>query len=188
MIIFETLNLTFSQSPLLSLNSDQFSRLITGKSKIPYSDSTILKGYQLQSVSGKSGYNLLRSDIPNCFPAVRTIRRSLSSFAIFPGAQKHVIELLSNKLSNYPLYNRKIVLSFDEFSISPKIEYSQQHRIFVGLPTLKPVYANAQVKNCLIFIAQCLTLPIRVPVSVDFTTSSTSPGILEIILNYYLLI
>ena len=127
-------------------------------------------------MSGTSGYNRLRSIVPKTFPSTRVIRRALLSFYIVPGVINSIIELFSNKLLKYPLYNQKIILSFDQFSVSDKVEYSQQHKISVGLPTLEPSYANAEVQNCLIIIAQCLTLPIRIPVSVDFTTSSTKPG------------
>ena len=174
--IRESLVTAFPNSPLLTLPSDQFSRIITGNSTIPFSQNSIIQGLNLQSVSGTTGYNLLRSIVPKTFPSTRVIRRALSSFYILPGVINSIIELCSNKLLQYPLYNQKIILSFDEFSVSAKVEYSPQHKIFVGLPTLEPSYANAQVQNCLIIVAQRLTLPIRIPVSVDFTASSTKPG------------
>ena len=80
--------------------------------------------------------------------------------------------------------HHKIILSFDEFSISPKVEYSPQHHCVIGFPTFQPYLLNSQVQNCLIVVAQSLTLPIRIPVSVDFTASSTKAGTLnKIILN-----
>ena len=75
---------------------------------------------------------------------------------------------------------RKVVLCFDEFSISPKVEYSVQHKSFIGFPTLTPIQSEGPAQNCLIFIAQCLLLPIRVPVSVDFTSSSTKANKLNV--------
>ena len=72
--IRESIETTYPQSPLLSLNSDQFSRLITGNSKIPFTQNTILQSYKLQSSSGTSGYNLLRSELPYCFPSPSSIR------------------------------------------------------------------------------------------------------------------
>ena len=87
-----------------------------------------------------------------------------------------MIEVFSSRLSKYPSVHHKIILSFDEFSIAPKVEYSAQHHCFIGVPTLQPEFSNAVVQNCLIFIAQCLTLPIRIPVSVDFTAHTTKPG------------
>ena len=174
--IRESILKSFPNAPILSLPQDQFSRLIQGSSNLSFSESSILQGLKIQSASGTTGYNVLRTIIPNTFPSPRTIRRATSSFYICPGVINSVIELFSNKLLKYPQYNQKIVLSFDEFSISPKVEYSSQHQMIVGLTTLDPGYANSQVQNCLIIVAQCLTLPIRIPVSVDFTASSTKPG------------
>ena len=75
-----------------------------------------------------------------------------------------------------PSYNQKIVLSFDELSVAHKIEFSPQHNLFIGLSTLQTKIVDSPVQNCLIILAQCLTLPIRVLVSVDFTATSTKPN------------
>lgn len=176
--IRETIQRAYPKSPLLALNKNRFSRLVTGKFRTPFDQESIIKGFKMQCVSGNRGYKLLRSEIPDVFPSKSTICKSLSSFYILPGPIKMVIYMFSNKLAALPSYNKKIVLCFDEFSISPKVEFSKQHNSYIGFPTLKPQYADSTVQNCLIIIAQCLTLPIRVPVSVDFTTSVTKAGIL----------
>ena len=176
--VHEILVKSFPNSPLLKLNFDQFYRLVTGNSRIPYSRESILQGYKIQATSGTAGYNVLRSEVPKCFPSPSIIRNSLSNFSISPGPFQNVIELLCNKLRNLPKYNQKIILSFDECSIASKVEFSSQHNEFIGLPTLEPEIENAPTKNCLIIIATCLTLPIRIPVNVDFTASSTKPGII----------
>lgn len=75
--IREVILAEFPNSPLLTLNSDQFFRIITGNSRIPYSQESILQGLQLQTASGTTGYNLLRSEIPNCFPSTSSIRESI---------------------------------------------------------------------------------------------------------------
>ena len=172
----ETLIKAFPNSPLLELNTDQFSRIITGNSRTPLSRATILQGLQLKSVTGTTGYNLLRSEIPKIFPSTSIIRNSFSSFFISPGPISSIIKLFCEKLIELPSYYQKIVSSFDEFSVAHKIEFSAQHNLFIGLPTLQPKIIDSPVQNCLIILAQCLTLPIRVPVSVDFTASSTKPG------------
>ena len=125
--IRETIQTAFPNAPILTLPEDQFSRLIKGDSTTPFSQSTIIQGLKLKSTSGTSGYNVLRSIFPKTFPSTRTIRRATSNFYICPGVINSIIELFSNKLLKYPSFNRKIVLSFDEFSVSPKVEYSPQH-------------------------------------------------------------
>ena len=98
-----------------------------------------------------------------------------------------VIDIFANKLLQLPDYNRRVILCFDEFFISPKIEYSLQHKSWIGLPTLKPQYLDSKVQNCFIIMAQCLTLPIRVPVSVDFTTHVTRANISVACFLYYII-
>ena len=116
--VHEIFQKLFPNSPLLKLHYDQFVRLITGNSRLPYSLESILQGYKIQSTSGTTGYNLMRSEVPNCFPSPSIIRHSLPNFYILPGPFQSVIELFCNKLKNLPTYNQKIILSFDECSIA----------------------------------------------------------------------
>ena len=182
--IRDTIKVSYPNSPFLSLNDDQFSRLITGKTKITFSQETILQGYKLQSVSGTGAYNLFRSALPNSFPCSRTIRGKISNFCIYPGPIQSIIKLFSYRLKTYPSVNHKIIISFDEFSIAPKVQYSPQHHSYIGVPTILPECDNAVAENCLVFVAQCLTLPVRVPVSVDFTANSTKAGIIINIIKF----
>ena len=130
----------------------------------------------MTSVSGNRGYNLFRQEIPDVFPSKRTIQNSLNRFYVSPGPINVVIEIFANKLLQLSFLHRKVVLCFDEFSVSPKVEYSIQHKKFIGHPTLASKYVDKTVQNCLIIIAQSVTMPIRVPVSVDFTTNTTKAG------------
>ena len=111
--IRDTIKVSYPNFSLLSLNNDQFSRLITGKSKITFSQETILQGYKLQSLSGTGAYNLCRSALPNSFPCSKTIRGKISNFCINPGPVKSIIKLFSYRLKTYPAVNYKFIISFE---------------------------------------------------------------------------
>lgn len=78
------LNFYFPQSSLLSLPSDQFTRIITGNITLPFSLYSIMKANTIQKSVGALAYEHLRREFPNLFPGASTIRRTLASFKMSP--------------------------------------------------------------------------------------------------------
>jgi len=167
------------------LNNDQIEKLkrpphSKGRSVI-WSSATIQRSLAIRSVTGRNGYEYLRT-LKYPLPSYRTLCRHMEIAPFAPGIQHDVLQWLQLKMEKKPESEKLCVLLIDEMQLKEKVELDRSLRCVIGYvsPEALPVGTGASAdkamaSHAMVFMLRGLTTSWKQTVAYLFTGASVKP-------------